>query len=122
MTDVSIALSSHDWPAVAYPGRPSAQQPELRLMFAVLAEAPGIIDAGVRFPARRQRAAFMEATEWVLSDDVGWPFSFRNLCCALDVNVKRLRARIATALTATSGSRELPKLTVRPRCRAMRTR
>jgi hypothetical protein len=68
--------------------------PEQRLMAAVLEDAmrelarPG----GAWFGARARRRAEIEA--WFLSDDVAWPFSFVNVCEALDLDVARFRTRL----------------------------
>ena len=42
----------------------------------------------------RARRLFAEATEWVAADDRGWPFSFVNVCDALDLSVSRVRSAI----------------------------
>ena len=69
--------------------------PEQRLMAAVLEDAmrelvrPSEVWIGA---AERQRA---EVQAWVESDDVAWPFSFLNVCEALDLNPAHLRRRIA---------------------------
>ena len=71
-------------------------------MAAVLEDALRVIRDGVASPARRRGAVFVETMEWLVSDDLAWPFSFRNLCTALDVNAQCLRKRIAHVLAATS--------------------
>ena len=71
--------------------------PEQRLMAAVLEDAVRELTqpkAGSRAAsARRQK----EITEWFASDDVAWPFSFVNVCEALDLAPDRLRARLCGA-------------------------
>jgi hypothetical protein len=42
----------------------------------------------------RGRRLFAEANEWVAADDRGWPFSFVNICDALDLSVARVRSSI----------------------------
>ena len=76
----------------------SAHQPELALMAAVLTDALRLIQEATTSPSRRRRPIFIETTEWVLSDDVSWPFAFRNLCAALSVNPERLRTQVASQL------------------------
>jgi hypothetical protein len=86
------------WPAPLLPpqlvDRPH-RSPEQRLMAAVLEDAirelerPSEIWIG---PAGRRRA---EVQAWVESDDVAWPFSFLNVCDALDLNPAGVRRRIA---------------------------
>ena len=71
------------------------RSPEQRLMAAVLEDAmrelarPSEIWVGT---AGRRRA---EVQAWVESDDVAWPFSFLNVCDALDLNPAGVRRRIA---------------------------
>lgn len=70
------------------------RSPEQRLMAAVLEDAmrelarPG----GEWFGARARRHAEIRA--WFASDDVAWPFSFVNVCEALDLDVTRFRTRL----------------------------
>jgi hypothetical protein len=67
--------------------------PEQRLMLAVLEDALGILVAG---PRRTTNArTFWDTRNWVLDDDRGWPFSFVNVCEALDIDPARLRRRLA---------------------------
>jgi len=66
--------------------------PEQRLMGAVLEDAlrelvrPG----GTWDGARARRRA--EVRTWLASDDVAWPFSFVNVCEALDLDPGELRS------------------------------
>jgi hypothetical protein len=66
--------------------------PEQRLMAAVLEDAmreltrPGGGWYGAR--ARRQ----IEVQRWLESDDVAWPFSFVNVCEALDLDPGEVRS------------------------------
>src|SRR5262245_18983750 len=69
--------------------------PEQRLMAAVLEDAMrelGRPDGGW-FGARARRRAEIEA--WFASDDVAWPFSFVNVCEALDLDVARFRTDLS---------------------------
>jgi hypothetical protein len=74
-------------------GRPR-RTPEQRLMVALLEDAvrelvrPEVAWMGA---AARRRA---EVWSWVESDDVAWPFSFLNVCDALDLDAEKLRARL----------------------------
>ena len=43
---------------------------------------------------RRQQRMYMEAYRWVASDDREWPFSFANLCDALNLSVESLRVEL----------------------------
>ena len=42
----------------------------------------------------RGRRLFAEANEWIDEDDRCWPFSFVNICDALDLSVSRVRSSI----------------------------
>jgi len=72
--------------------------PEQRLMGAVLEDAmreltrPG----GEWRGARSRRRAEIQA--WFESDDVAWPFSFVNVCEALDLDVGDFRSRLGRNL------------------------
>jgi len=68
--------------------------PERALALAVLWEA--VIDLGkYRFAQRRrQQRLYWEAYEWVGSDDRSWPFSFANLCDALNLTVEPVRKQL----------------------------
>jgi hypothetical protein len=49
---------------------------------------------GSRTTARGRRLLVVEARAWVLSDDRSWPFSYQNLCDALDIAGNELRRRL----------------------------
>ena len=42
----------------------------------------------------RARRLFVEASEWIAADDRTWPFSFVNVCDALDLSASRVRSVI----------------------------
>jgi hypothetical protein len=68
-----------------------ADQPERRLMLAVLS------DAIVALQRRRPRVPYRgrgEAERWVLSDDRRWPCSFVNVCEALNLAPEPLRRAV----------------------------
>jgi hypothetical protein len=70
--------------------------PEQRLMVAVLEDAMRelVRPGGEWLGARARRRAEIEA--WFASDDVAWPFSFVNVCEALDLDVARFRSALVT--------------------------
>jgi hypothetical protein len=80
-------------PAQFFP-RPGALSPERRLMMIVLARA--LLDlqthAGTGTPRARRHLAEVEA--WFAADDDVWPFSFVNLCHALDLDAAAVRSRL----------------------------
>jgi hypothetical protein len=69
----------------------SYQEGEKRLMLAVLIDAAGCIE---RYRNGRRAQSWVEcraALRWVINRDRKWPFSFENICLALDLNADRLR-------------------------------
>jgi hypothetical protein len=63
---------------------------ERALMLAVLEDAIRCLQA----PGPRARRAAVEAAEWIRSVDLEWPFSFENLCAALELDAGRLRTAL----------------------------
>ena len=78
-------------------------EPQKRLMLAVLQT---VVDDCTGSAYRRSTGqlgpvdskAQLEASEYVASDDRSWPFSFRNICDALGLDVSYLRRGISTAM------------------------
>jgi hypothetical protein len=68
-------------------------------MLAVLLDTAHIV---LRGPKGRGWI-FTQARDWILSDDVLWPFSFLNICDTLDLGAGRLRARLASRLGGSPG-------------------
>lgn len=69
----------------------ASAMPEKRLLLAVLEEAVVTFQRYVTSSRRRGQRLFREAEEWILSDDVSWPCSFRNVCDTLGFDVEYLR-------------------------------
>jgi hypothetical protein len=67
-------------------------QPEKRLMLAVLEDAVGTFQKFATAPGRRAHRLFAEAEEWFESDEKTWPFSFMNVCQALDLEPLYVRS------------------------------
>ena len=65
--------------------------PEERLMFAVLTDAVECFQKYHCGQSRRSRVLFAEATEWIQSRDASWPFSFEQICQALNFDPSYLR-------------------------------
>jgi hypothetical protein len=68
-----------------------SSQPEKRLMLAVMEDAITIFQKSVHGATRRQRRLLKETEEWISSIDTNWPFSFENICAALDIEANYLR-------------------------------
>ena len=64
---------------------------EERLMFAVLTDAVECFQKYHGSQTRRARLLFAEAVEWIESRDSRWPFSFEQICQALNLNPSYLR-------------------------------
>jgi hypothetical protein len=80
-------------PAQFFP-RSGALPPERRLMMAVLARA--LLDLQTHAGTGTLRASrhLAEVEAWFASDDDSWPFSFVNLCHALDLDAASVRSRL----------------------------
>ncbi len=66
-------------------------QPEKRLMLAVMEDAIATFQKSLPEANRRQRRLLRETEEWIRATDRSWPFSFENICAALDIEVDYLR-------------------------------
>ena len=66
-------------------------QPEKRLMLAVMEDAISTFQKSVHGLTRRQRRLLRETEEWMSEADNQWPFSFENICAALDIEPSYLR-------------------------------
>jgi hypothetical protein len=67
-------------------------QPERRLMLTVLKDALAAFRKHALAADAHGRRAFRETEEWFASDDVGWPFSFANICEELGLDAEDMRA------------------------------
>jgi hypothetical protein len=79
-----------------------AISPERALALAVLSEAVVDLDKFRFATRRRQQRLYWEAYEWVASDDRIWPFSFANLCDALNLTVEPVRKQLLGAMAPRS--------------------
>jgi len=66
-------------------------QPEKRLMLAVMEDAIATFQRSIYGSTRRQRRLLKETEEWMGSADTAWPFSFENICAALEIEADYLR-------------------------------
>jgi hypothetical protein len=71
--------------------RKGAHEPERRLAVAVLQDAVDCFQKHLRARDRKARQLFLDAEEWICSDDRTWPFSFENICDLLQINPEYLR-------------------------------
>lgn len=66
-------------------------QPEIRLMLAVMEDAVATYQRYASEPGRRNQRLFEEAESWINSTDTSWPYSFENICAALRFEPETLR-------------------------------
>lgn len=71
--------------------RKGAHEPERRLVIAVLQDAVDCFQKHLRARDRKARQLFVDAEEWICSEDRSWPFSFENVCDLLQINAEYLR-------------------------------
>jgi hypothetical protein len=71
--------------------RKGAHEPERRLAIAVLQDAVDCFQKHLRARERKARQLFLDAEEWISSEDRTWPFSFENICDLLQINAEYLR-------------------------------
>ena len=88
---------------------------EQRLMLAVLIDAIGSIEHYETGRGARSWRTCRAAVEWVTNHDQRWPFSFENICLALDLDPAKLRSALCTEfpalfLTKTPGGTFHPKV------------
>jgi hypothetical protein len=76
-------------------GSDAAFQPEKRLMLAVLEEAIATFQRHVVADNRRSQRLVEEVESWTSGADADWPFSFENVCAALDLEPEYLRNGMA---------------------------
>ena len=70
----------------------SEDVPEKRLMLVVLESAISDFQKHATAQDRRGRRYFLRTVEWLASDDGEWPFSFVNICHALNLDAGYLRS------------------------------
>jgi hypothetical protein len=65
--------------------------PERALMFAILQDAVVCFQDCAGAQEKRKRRLFLDAEEWIMSDDHHYLFSFENVCASLALNASYLR-------------------------------
>jgi len=73
-----------------------ARSPETELMVAVMADALSVCIRHVGRPSAKGRREFEEARRWFASDNASGPFTFLNICTALDLEPEAVRQALAT--------------------------
>lgn len=80
-----------------YSGAPCRQEPEQRLMIAVLHDALACLEKHRFATTGRARRLFDEARAWFLADEPEWLFSFEYICGVLDLDSTAVRERLRVA-------------------------
>ena len=83
-------------------------QPEKWLMLAVMEDAIATFQKSVYGATRRQRRLLKETEEWIDSADTLWPFSFENICSAVDIESTYLRTGLKQWKTTRLSRRQEP--------------
>lgn len=76
---------------------------EQRLMLAVLADAINILQEWHGAAGVRKRRLFTESARWVMTHGNHVPFSFDNVCEALQVNPDALRQKLLWLMSGNAG-------------------
>jgi len=76
--------------------RKSQQEPERRLAIAVLEDAVDCFQKHLTAKDRKSHQLFIDADEWISSDDRSWPFAFENICDLLSINSEYLRRGLSS--------------------------
>jgi hypothetical protein len=70
---------------------PLTERPERRLMLAVLQDAVGTLLNHAGNARRGPRRLVREAERWIYARNADWPYSFENICAALNLDPAALR-------------------------------
>lgn len=71
--------------------RKSTQEPERRLVIAILEDAVDCFTKHVFARDRRGQQLFRDADEWIRDSDREWPFAFENVCDLVGLDAEYLR-------------------------------
>lgn len=69
-------------------------QPEIRLMLAVMEDAVATFQRYLQKPSRSSERVFQETRTWLESEDLEWPYSFSNICEALGMEPELVREKM----------------------------
>ena len=78
----------------------SAHHPERKLMLAVLQDAVGTLLRHAGSERSGARRLVREVEHWISVRNSDWPFSFENICAALNLDAAALRVRLRHMLRA----------------------
>ena len=86
------------------------QEPEYRLIVAVLEDAIDCYQKHLRARDPKMRQLFDDAAEWIGSDDRKWPYSFVSICEILSLNPGYVRRGLDAWRDAQLGGRAIGKV------------
>jgi hypothetical protein len=69
-------------------------QPEIRLMLAVMEDAVASFQRYLQEPSRSNERIYRETRDWLESEDLEWPYSFANICEALGMRPELVRQKM----------------------------
>ena len=69
-------------------------QPEIRLMLAVMEDAVATFQRYLQEPSRSNERIYQETRTWLESEDLEWPYSFANICEALGMKPELVREKM----------------------------
>ncbi len=76
--------------------RKSIQEPERRLVIAILEDAVDCYTKHAFARDKRSQQLFQDAEEWILDEDRTWPFAFGNVCDYVGIEPEYLRRGLLT--------------------------
>jgi hypothetical protein len=92
------------------------QQPEIRLMLAVLEDAINCYQDNIFAVNKKRVQLFKEAEQWFMDDDASWIFSFVSICSILDLEPDYFRVGIRRwAAMQRNVRKALPRTASQPR-------
>ena len=81
------------------------QEPEQRLMIAVLWDAIHCVEKYRDAGNSVGRRLFLEAQRWFFAGETDWPYSFESICAVLDLDSNAVRERMNFAPETESNAR-----------------
>jgi hypothetical protein len=92
------------------------QQPEIRLMLAVLEDAINCYQDNIFAVNKKRIQLFKEAEDWFMNDDASWIFSFVSICSILNLEPDYFRQGITRWSAKQKAARKpLPRNAVQDR-------
>jgi hypothetical protein len=89
------------------------QQPEMRLMLAVLEDAVNCFQDNIFAVNKKRIQLFKNAEDWFMSDDASWIFSFVSICSLLQLEPDYFRQGLNSwSAKQRAARKEKPRLVV----------